>query len=774
MGWDAFGLPAENAAMDRKIDPSEWTNKNIHNMREQLNRMSCLFDWDREVATCDPEYYRWTQELFLKLYERGLAYQKESFVNWDPVDCTVLADEQVDHENRSWRSGAKVEKKLLNQWFIKTTAFAESLLEGLGDPSLKEWRDIIKMQRHWIGECTGTSIEFELITEIPDTPKTLNLWTDKPESIEHAKFVAISKDNFLAKSQWEWTKHSPSRLIDAKVRNPFTGENLPIYLTNDVEFTRFRDNHLGIPGRCDTDRKFCDSLGILYEILEEFSDEEKMIKRLEIMGKARELNIGGFPVSLKLRDWLISRQRYWGTPIPIIHCETCGSCPVPRDQLPVVLPKISRDLDDRIKTLRDAASWLQTTCPKCNRPATREADTMDTFVDSSWYFMRYLDPKNRQEMFSKEKAFEYLPVDVYVGGKEHAVLHLYYARFVSHFLHSLGLVPTREPFKQLLVQGMVMGKTYKVKETGKFLPESEVEKIDEKYVEKQTGNEVVTYWDKMSKSKFNGVDPLEMFKEYGADTTRLIILADVAPTSNRHWSSDTFPGILKWQSRLWLTIRSFINMRTHISPEERSKKIETEKFIKDDDYMFDSRNYYIKGVTFNLVGSQQLSVAISKMQGLTNSIRKVSNECVTHSREYERALATQIIMLAPLAPQFASELWSGFCSAPYHLADDDTSIRRDLDVLNQKWPVVDMKYNLDLDVFVNEVEIFSLKVPRYSLDEMTMEEASRLVAQSPKFLSYVGDQPINNFKFHSEPGCDAKIKYRITRMPKNKKKKIAN
>lgn len=293
------------------------------------------------------------------------------------------------------------------------------MLEGLNDPSLKEWRDIIKLQRHWIGECTGTSIEFELVTDLPNVPKTLNLWTDKPESLESAKFVAISKNNFLAKTQMDWTKNSTSRLIHAKARNPLTGEDLPIYLTNDFEFTRFRDNHLGIPGRCSGDAAFCDSLGIAYDGLDELTDEQRLLKRSEIMGKARELNVGGFPLSLKLRDWLISRQRYWGTPIPIIHCEACGPCPVPRDQLPVVLPKISRQLDDRTETLRDAVSWLQTTCPKCNKPATREPDTMDTFVDSSWYFMRYVDPKNSQEMFSKEKAHECLPVDIYIGGKEH-------------------------------------------------------------------------------------------------------------------------------------------------------------------------------------------------------------------------------------------------------------------------------------------------------------------------------------------------------------------
>ncbi|XP_053592881.1 leucine--tRNA ligase, mitochondrial isoform X1 [Microplitis demolitor] len=773
MGWDAFGLPAENAAIERNIDPKEWTDSNIKNMKEQLNILGCDFDWEREFATCNPNYYRWTQELFLKLYDCGLAYQKKAFVNWDPVDKTVLADEQVDHDGKSWRSGAKVEKKLLRQWFIRTTALAKSLFDGLDDPMLKEWRDIIKIQKHWIGDCNGTSMDFKLVFDSPDDadkPDTFNIWTDKPEFIEHAKFVSVSRDNFLAKSQIDNFTDITTKYLNAKVINPFNNEELPIYYTDTMKFSKLRDNHIGIPGCFQADADFCIDNGITFDKIEELSNEEIENKRKIVMERAKELRIGGYLVSATLRDWLISRQRYWGAPIPIINCDKCGSVPVPRDQLPVLLPEKSSSSDSGIPNLRQATDWLKTSCPNCGDDATREADTMDTFVDSSWYFMRFIDPHNDNEMFSHDKAMKYLPVDLYIGGKEHAALHLYYARFINHFLFTQGLLPTREPFKQLLVQGMVMGKSFRVKGSGKYLKEHEVEKQGNNFIEKNSKLPVVVAWEKMSKSKYNGVDPMEMFKEYGSDTTRLIILADVAPTSSRNWSDQTFPGIFNWQQRLWLSIRQLLISRNGIDVEEIKNTIpDTEKFITENEYLFNSRNYYIKGVTFNIIGSQQLSVGISKMQGLTNSLRKVSLKCLTHSSEYERTLATQIIMLAPLAPRFASELWSGFCSAPYHLVNDDLFIQRDKDVLEQKWPEVDSNYELDIDVIVNGAHIDTLKIPKCNIEKMSGENVAELALQSEAAKKYIKDRKIIGFKYHWDPDCDGKIQFQVSLKPSNLK-----
>nr|CAI5823146.1 unnamed protein product [Callosobruchus analis] len=400
---------------------------------------------------------------------------------------------------------------------------------------------------------------------------------------------------------------------------------------------------------------------------------------------AKHTNIGGYWTSAKLKDWLISRQRYWGTPIPMVHCKECGAVPVLQDKLPVQLPKLASLSEKGVSQLAEDLEWLNTKCPKCGGEAKRETDTMDTFVDSSWYFLRFTDPINQEKIFDENQVKKLMPVDLYIGGKEHAVLHLYYARFVNHFLHSLGLVPEKEPFKRLLVQGMVMGRSYRVKSTGEYLPECKVNVIDlkkNKAVTKDTQAPVVIAWEKMSKSRHNGVDPAEMFKQYGIDTTRLLILADVAPTSHRNWNTNTFPGILNWQKRLWLTIRDFLKHRNSVP-----QMVSEDEFKSHDDFMFDSRNYYVKGASFNYVISQQMSVAVSKQQGLTNSLRKCPPAVYAYSKQFERALAAQIILLAPMAPHFASELWSGFVSAPNRL-NDSGEVIWDKAVLEQKWPVL--------------------------------------------------------------------------------------
>ncbi|KAL7306946.1 hypothetical protein TKK_0000704 [Trichogramma kaykai] len=756
MGWDAFGLPAENAAKENKVDPAFWTKENIKAMRQQLADLGCTFDTHREFATCDPEYYRWTQELFIKLFENGLLYQKETFVNWDPVDKTVLADEQIDENGRSWRSGAQVEKKLLKQWFVKTTAFAQSLLEGLKDKTLKEWKDIIKMQEHWIGDCSGTNIEFPIISDEPGYPSSLTLWTDHPEFIEEAKFVAISNNNILSKVErsdsWD-----PNRKLKATVINPFTNEKLPIFVTEKekLPYPAFRDDYLGIPRISEANVSFCKSAKIKYESPIIYSAAEIQEKKAEILRIAKERNIGGHLVGSKLRDWLISRQRYWGTPIPIVHCEKCGPQPVPRDQLPVELP--TPKTPKKEVSLKNALHWMKTTCPECNGPATRETDTMDTFVDSSWYFMRYIDPKNTEEMFSKELASRYLPVDLYIGGKEHATLHLYYARFISHFLYSLGMLPTREPFKQLLVQGMVMGQSYSTRD-GKYLKADQVTtNAAGTLVEKSSKEPVVTAWEKMSKSKYNGVSPSKMFSQYSTDTIRLLILADVAPTSNRNWSEDTFPGILNWQRKLYQMITEFIAERSFLNPEELdAPPIDDPKFQADEALMFDARNYYVHGVTFNIVGSQQLSIAISKMLGLTNDLKRAAKPCIALGREYERALAAQIIMLAPLAPHFASELWAGFCKAPHRLVNDG-EFDWDKDVLQQRWPEVDMEYKLKLNVKMNGKEFLKLRVRRRDLETMDGDDILRIVAEEEKFKRYLEGRKVTRVFYNAKRSAGAEI-----------------
>lgn len=519
IGWDSFGLPAENAANQRGVEPAEWTRHNTAQMKQQLQRLGCSFDWTHEMSTCTPQYYKWTQNLFLMLHKKGLAYQNEALVNWDPVDKTVLADEQVDANGCSWRSGAKVEKKLLKQWFIRTSAYAKQLLDGLDDPTLRDWRDIINLQRHWIGECDGYA--FTLLTSASNL---LRVWTPNPEHLKdpHAFLVLRSK-------------HFLSQLPEANqlsVENPFARTILPVVFNDDAAFPANCDVYLAAPSFRTEDRVLWESLGLAFTTSteDEISPGNWEPLRKEVLQTASRLNIGGYKVSSKLQDWLISRQRYWGTPIPIVHCDKCGAVPVSEEQLPVTLPP------------RDAGKdALRCECPKCgDGQALRETDTMDTFVDSSWYYLRFLDANNPDRIFDPELAKNFMPVDLYIGGKEHAVLHLYYARFMNHFLHSCGLSPTSEPFSRLLVQGMVMGRSFRVKGSGRYVRESEVEIVNAKKnqaVLKETKEAVVMGWEKMSKSKLNGVEPDDMFNQYGTDTTRLIILADVAPTSHRNWSS---------------------------------------------------------------------------------------------------------------------------------------------------------------------------------------------------------------------------------------------
>ncbi|KOC68609.1 putative leucine--tRNA ligase, mitochondrial [Habropoda laboriosa] len=756
MGWDAFGLPAENAAMDKQIHPVTWTQENINNMRAQLNSLNYAFDWDREFATCDPEYYKWTQALFLKLFERGLVYRKEAFVNWDPIDETVLAEEQVDENNCSWRSGAKVEKRLLNQWFIRTTAFAKSLFEGLNNPILKEWADVIKMQQHWIGECNGSSFELQVIGNIPHYPKAINVWTNYPEFIEYAKFIAVSPNSLLNRPEYCKDVAEGIKVIDAKVLNPFNENELPIFVTDKVQFQNFRDTYIGIPSASMDDFQFSDIVGIEFTRHSIRSYEEQQSKLLEVLSKAKKWKIGGYPVSSRLQDWLISRQRYWGTPIPIIHCSNCGAQPVPHDQLPVILPNISFSSSNKKSTLCEAKDWLNTSCPKCGGKAVRESDTMDTFVDSSWYYLRYVDPKNTKEMFAVDKVKEIFPVNLYIGGKEHAVLHLYYARFISHFLHSEGLLPCTEPFKQLLVQGMVFGKTYQVQSTGKYLKSDEVEEKAGQCIEKSTKEPVIITWGKMSKSRYNGVEPLEVVNEYGIDTTRLIILADQAPTSVKYWNHKTVPGILNWQDRLWKTVNKFVAYRNSTTLEEFQAEPTHPKFAEEDAYLFDSRNYFLKNVTFNITGSQQLSVAISRMQGLTNSLRKVSIQCMQKSREYERALAVQIIMLAPFAPHFASELWAAFSSVKHHLISEN-EVKLDKDVMEQSWPEIDNNYKLVLEIMINGARYKKIKIPKYEMDKLTLAEALDLIENEPDVQKRLKNHKIVDSKLLSREGCDSKL-----------------
>ncbi|XP_017138091.1 probable leucine--tRNA ligase, mitochondrial [Drosophila miranda] len=753
IGWDSFGLPAENAANQRGVEPAAWTQQNIAQMKQQLQRLGCSFDWAHELSTCSPQYYGWTQHLFLMLHKHGLAYQNEALVNWDPVDKTVLADEQVDANGCSWRSGAKVEKKLLKQWFIRTSAYAKQLLDGLDDPTLRDWRDIINLQRHWIGECNGYA--FTLLTSACNL---LRVWTANPEHLKDPNaFLVLRSKHYLAKL---------SGAGGLSVENPFASTTIPVVFSDEAAFPADCDVYLAAPSFRAEDRELWDSFGLA--ICASGSEETRLnpgnweLLRKEVLQAATRLNVGGYRVSSKLQDWLISRQRYWGTPIPIVHCPKCGAVPVPEEQLPVTLPK-----RESSSSGQDA---LLCECPKCGDPkAKRETDTMDTFVDSSWYYLRFLDAHNSERIFDPTLASQFMPVDLYIGGKEHAVLHLYYARFMNHFLNNCGLSPTSEPFSRLLVQGMVMGRSYRVKGSGRYVREDEVEVVNAKKNQallKETKEPVVMTWEKMSKSKQNGVEPGEMFDQYGTDTTRLIILADVAPTSHRNWSSATFPGILNWQKRLWLTLQEFQAAREEASTEV---DVSSEQFLAEDAKLFDARNFYVKGATFNYRHAHQLSVAISKMQGLTNSLRRTPKHIQRHGKQFERALAAQIIMLAPMAPHFASELWSKFVSVKGRLNDASLELQWGEDVLSQRWPDIDAAYNLDLSIKVNGFENCVIKVQRTLLDKVTHSDAMDIAFNTESVTSYLIDKKIRTTNFVLYPGIEAILNIYVDKVQKKAK-----
>jgi leucyl-tRNA synthetase len=509
MGWDAFGLPAENAAIERNIHPATWTYQNIAHMRTQLKKLGLSIDWDREVATCSPDYYRWTQWIFLKFHQAGLAYQKEGSVNWDPIDQTVLANEQVDGEGRSWRSGAIVEKKLLKQWYFKITEYAEQLLADLAQ--LDGWPEKVRlMQTNWIGKSVGADLEFP----IENSSEKIAVFTTRPDTVYGVSYVVLAPehpltnqvttaaqksavDAFIAEVQSQTdidrtAEDKPKRGVftGAMATNPFTGKTVPIWIADYVLYSYGTGAVMGVPAHDIRDFKFATQyqLPITQVIVGEdgntdlqaaYTDQGKMINsgqfdglaslaaKQAIIEYADKQGYGRAKVQFKLRDWLISRQRYWGAPIPIIHCAKCGAVPVPVADLPVRLPEDVEFTGKGGNPLGQLASWVNVPCPSCTAPARRETDTMDTFVDSSWYFLRYPDAGNDQAIFDPAIANDWMAVDQYVGGVEHAVLHLLYARFFTKVIRDAGgdgsnkFLNFDEPFKRLLTQGMVQATTYK-------------------------------------------------------------------------------------------------------------------------------------------------------------------------------------------------------------------------------------------------------------------------------------------------------------------------
>ncbi|XP_038598209.1 probable leucine--tRNA ligase, mitochondrial [Tachyglossus aculeatus] len=732
MGWDAFGLPAENAAIERGLHPENWTQSNIKHMREQLNRIGLCFNWDREITTCLPDYYKWTQYLFIKLYEAGLAYQKEALVNWDPVDQTVLANEQVDENGRSWRSGAKVEQKYLRQWFIKTTTFAKAMVEALAE--LPEWYGIKGMQAHWIGNCVGCHLDFTLKVNGKTTGEKLTAYAFTPEAIYGASHIAILPSHRLLHGNSVLKEIFQEAFVPGKdcltpvtAVNMLTGQEIPVVIVAKSNFGGSLDTKIGIPSTSPEDTAVALDLGLSFsEVIETLPDGmEKLINSGEFTGmtrqvafdaltqKARSNGVGGDITSEKLKDWLISRQRYWGTPIPVIHCQSCGTVPVPYEDLPVVLPKITSFTGKGASPLATASEWVNCSCPRCKGAAKRETDTMDTFVDSAWYYFRYTDPHNTHSPFDKALADYWMPVDLYIGGKEHAVMHLFYARFFSHFCNNQNMVRLREPFHKLLVQGLIKGQTFKLP-SGQYLKREEIDLSGSDPVHAKTKEKLEVTWEKMSKSKHNGIDPEEVVEQYGIDTIRLYILFAAAPEKDILWEvkSDALPGVLRWQQRLWSLTTKFIESRAsgevprpHLLSNK--EKAEVKKLLK-------YKNSVISQVTAHFTEDFSLNSVISHLMGLSNALWQASQRIVLHSTEFEDALASLCIMTAPMAPHVASELWAGLAHAQNKLC---THYNWEADVLLQSWPAADLQElqqpdTVEMSILINNKACGKIPVPQ--------------------------------------------------------------
>lgn len=755
MGWDAFGLPAENAAIERGVPPAQWTYQNIAQMKRQLQQLGLSIDWEREVATCSPDYYRWTQWLFLQFFESGLAYQKEAAVNWDPIDQTVLANEQVDSEGKSWRSGAIVERKLLRQWFLKITDYAEQLLTDLDQ--LTGWPERVKtMQSNWIGKSVGAYLEFPLV----GSSEKIAVFTTRPDTVYGVTYVVLAPEHPLtlqvttaqqksavetfiqevaSTSELERTaEDKPKRGIKTggQAINPFTGEEIPILIADYVLYEYGTGAVMGVPAHDSRDFKFAQENNLPIKVVitpengetelksayteagiminsAQFNGMNSLEGKTAIIDYATAQSYGKARIQYRLRDWLISRQRYWGCPIPVIHCPNCGTVPVPIENLPVTLPENVEFSGRGASPLAKLEDWVNVDCPSCGTPAKRETDTMDTFIDSSWYFLRYTDAKNENIPFQLEKVNDWMSVDQYVGGIEHAILHLLYSRFFTKVLRDRGLVNVDEPFNRLLTQGMVQGLTYKNPQTGKYVPAENVVYKHGNHRDRDTGEVLSFFFEKMSKSKYNGVDPLKVLEKYGADTARMFILFTAPPEKDLQWDDAGVEGQFRFLNRVWRLVTEYVENQ----PKKVTKSATLSKVEKD---LRRAIHTAIKEISEDLDGDYQFNTAISELMKLSNAFG--DNKCL-ESPIYREGIETLLILLSLFAPHISEELWQ--------ILGHSQSIHL------QPWPKVDPTA-LVVDEITLVIQILgktrgTIQVPA-SADKTTLETLARESEIAQRYL----------------------------------------
>ena len=695
MGWDAFGMPAENAAMEKNVHPGSWTRDNIANMKAQLKRLGFAIDWTRELATCEPEYYGHEQALFLKLYAAGLVYRKESAVNWDPVDMTVLANEQVI-DGKGWRSGTPVERRKLSQWFLKITDFADELLTGLG--TLDEWPDKVRlMQENWIGKSQRLKCTFSF----PGGDGGIDVFTTRPDTMFGASFIAIAADHpvaqklaanapdlqaFIEECRRGGTTAADIETAEKRgfntgltVEHPLDASwHLPVYVANFVLMDYGTGAVFGCPAHDQRDLDFARKYHLpVTRVVAEgdltdssfhgdvaFTCPGTIVNshwmngmtidqaKADVIARAQAEGWGVGQTQYRLRDWGVSRQRYWGTPIPIIHCQACGAVPVPNDQLPVKLPEdVSFDIPGN--PLDRHPTFSQVDCPKCHQPARRETDTLDTFVDSSWYFIRFASQPH-DKPFDRAVAEKWLPVDQYIGGVEHAILHLLYARFWTRALNHIGLIDVKEPFASLFTQGMVTHQTYQ-DANGTWLSPEQVRREGDVWTIIDSGTPAVAgRIEKMSKSKKNVVDPDDIVDQYGADAVRWFMLSDSPPERDLEWSEAGIEGCWRFVQRLW-------RLTSQVSGAEGTDKTLDRK-----------THQIIAGVGAD-IEALAFNKAVAKIYDLANAIEKS-----VPSASRDAAIRTIVLLSAPMVPHLAEEAWThlGAHSGGGLIAD-------------ASWPVVD-------------------------------------------------------------------------------------
>lgn len=677
MGWDAFGLPAENAAIKHGVHPSAWTYKNIENMKRQLDRMGLSYDWEREVTTCNPEYYKWNQWFFLKMLEKGLAYRKHSYVNWCPSCATVLANEQVIDE-KCWRCDSTVTQKKLEQWFFRITHYAEELLQGCDE--LKGWPErVVIMQKNWIGKGEGVEVFFP----IEGMDEQLNIFTTRPDTLFGVTFMCIASGHHLSEKMIKDT--GKLEAIKAKYGkedekiglftgyyaiNPLNGDKVPIYVANFVIMEYGTGAIMSVPAHDQRDFEFAKKYNLPVrvvivpderpdpgvhdlELKEAYEDEGILINSGQFTGLRsdvafrkiirfiEEKGFGKALVNFKLRDWGISRQRYWGTPIPVIYCDKCGIVPVTQEDLPVLLPEDVRVTGEGGSPLLESEAFLHAECPQCGGKARRETDTMDTFVDSSWYFIRYCFKKGDIDLESElrtpnSELRHWMPVDQYIGGVEHAVLHLLYSRFFTRVIRDLGLLDFDEPFQNLLTQGMVI----------------------------KNGA-------KMSKSKGNVVDPNYLIEKYGADTSRLFSLFASPPEKDLEWSDKGVEGAYRFLSRLWGIVyknRESLSVKRKITEEP----IYTLRLASHALHLYRKTHQTIRKVTTDIERDYHFNTAIAGLMELVNEITSFEPKSDEDRDVFKFAIERVLLLLSPFSPHIAEELWEAIGNKP--------------NIFEQNWP----------------------------------------------------------------------------------------